>query len=250
MHLDEEQVQRLLHGELPRPVETTARAHLAECAHCRARVAEADQEERDVYALLRHADHETPRISARAVALRARGPGWGRWAAGIAIALGVAGAAYASPGSPLPAWLDAIAEWVAGPSDRSRSAPAPGRPQDPAVAGIAVAPGRELVILFTSPRAGGDVQVSLTDSAEVVVRAPIGSATYTSDAERLVIDNQGSVATFEIQIPRAAPRVEIQVNGDRIFLKEGRRITTDQSTDAKGRYVLPLTPSRSSPPGV
>lgn len=250
MHLDEEQAQRLLHGELPGSAEAVARAHLAECADCRERIAEAEREERQVDALLRHVDHDPPRISARAVARRARAQdlGWARWAAGIIIALGIAGAAYASPGSPLPAWLDAIAEWIEGPVDRPGSDSAPVLPQDSAVAGIAVAPGRELIILFTSSQAEGQVRISLTDSADVVVRAPIGTATYTADAERLVIDNQGSVSTFEVQIPRAASRVEIRLAGDRIFLKEGRRITTDQSTIEGGPYVLPLTPSRSSPP--
>jgi len=105
---------------------------------------------------------------------------------------------------------------------------------DPGVAGIAVAPGRALVILFTSPQVEGQAQVSLTDGTEVVVRAPSGTATFTADVDRLVIDNPGSRATFEIQIPRAAPWVEIRVQGVPIFLKEGSRVT--------GSYLLPLTP--------
>ncbi len=72
MHLDEEQVQRLLHGELSRPVETSAREHLAGCSDCRRRVAEAQREEEEVYALLSHVDHPGPRIDAGAVAARAR----------------------------------------------------------------------------------------------------------------------------------------------------------------------------------
>ncbi len=247
MHLDEEQIQRLLHGELAPPAETSARQHLAECTDCRGRVAEAEREEDEVYALLRQVDHPPPPVDADAVAARARAHdfGWGRWAAGILVALGLASAAYAAPGSPLPAWVEAFREWIGGRPDPSPSAPAPVRAPEPRVAGIAVAPGQKLLILFTSPQAEGQAQVSLTDGAEVVVRAPIGAAIFSSDVDRLVIDNQGSAAIFEIEVPRAAPRVEIRVGADRIFLKEGRRVTTEKSTKARGLYLLPLMPSGS-----
>ncbi|MGH7672815.1 MAG: zf-HC2 domain-containing protein, partial [Gemmatimonadales bacterium] len=100
MHLDDEQVQRLLHRELAPPVETSVRAHLAQCASCRGRVAEAEREETEVYALLRHVDDPPPPVDARAVVARARARGLGRlrWAAGVLLALGLAGAAYAAPG--------------------------------------------------------------------------------------------------------------------------------------------------------
>ena len=51
----------------------------------------------------------------------------------------------------------------------------------------------------------------------------------------------GSSATFEIQIPRAAPRVEILVGGTRLFLKEGSRVTVEGTADAQGPFVLPLS---------
>jgi hypothetical protein len=113
---------------------------------------------------------------------------------------------------------------------------------DPRGAGIAVIPGRNLLIIFTSPQTEGQALVSLTDGTDVVVRATMGAATFTSDVDRLVIDNQGSTATFEILIPRAAPRVEIRMGGDRIFLKDGLRVTTRESTDPRGPYLVPLRP--------
>jgi hypothetical protein len=58
--------------------------------------------------------------------------------------------------------------------------------------------------------------------------------------DQLVIDNRGSSASFEIQIPRAAPWVEVQVAGDRIFLKAGPQITTDQPVESQTPYILPL----------
>lgn len=282
MHLDEEQVQRILHGELSHQAETRAREHVAACIACRERVAEAEREENELNALLTDLDHAPPRIdvadviaaAATAGAHRtaktqrpdfARGRrigfmgGWlhfasARWAAGLVVALGIAGAAYAVPGSPLPALVQAVAHWIASLPQRSPSTSAPEKASEDASSapaprvdlggGIAVDPGRTLLIVFSSPQAQGNVRVSLTDGPQAVVRAPIGSARFTSDVNRLLIDNQGSRATFEIQIPRAAPRVEIRVGGNRIFLKEGPGVNMERHS-SDGTYVLPLTPSGS-----
>ena len=84
--------------------------------------------------------------------------------------------------------------------------------------------------------------MSLTDGDEVTVRAPIGAASFLSAADRLVITNSGSGATFQIQIPRTAPRVEIRVAGRRIFLKDGARVLTEGSAESGNRYLLPLSP--------
>jgi anti-sigma factor RsiW len=226
MHLDIERLQRFLDGELSAPEQGVVREHLAQCAACRGRVAEARQADAELQAQLRQLDHEPPRITAAQVVARAMGRGPRirrfRWAAGIVLALGIAGAAYAAPGSPLRGWVRAALTWVG--AGRVEQAPA----------GIAVAPGAGLVITFTSAQTAGLVRVSLTDGAEVVVRAPRGAGTFTSDVERLVIHNSGPAATFDIEIPRAAPRVEIQVQGARLFLKEGSRVT--------GPWQFPLTP--------
>lgn len=228
MHLDEDQVERLLHRELGRSADASVREHLAVCPDCRRRVVQAEQEEEEVYALLRHVDHPAPGIDARAVVARGtHAVGWVRWAASVLLALGVAAAAYAAPGSPLPAWVKAVAGWI---GSRPRA-----RPPDRGAAGIAVAPGRNLVIHFTSFQAAGQAKVTLTDDAEVLVRAPSGAATFTSDVDRLVIDNRGSSASFEIHIPRTATRVEIWVNHARLFLKDGPHVT--------GPSLVPLTPA-------
>jgi hypothetical protein len=87
----------------------------------------------------------------------------------------------------------------------------------------------------------GLARVRLTDSAHVVVRAANGAATFSSDADRLVIDNRGGVGTFEIQIPRSAPRVEVLVNGARRYLKEGDRVTVNEPAEEPGVYAIPLS---------
>ncbi len=250
MHIDEEQIERLRHGELSRTAERSAREHLAECNDCRRRAAEAQQEEAEVHALLGEVDLPAPAVGAGAIAARARAQtqprgrardsGRWRWAAGFLVAAGVAGAAYALPGSPVRAWVKTVVERIGNRPEPTP--PAPAATPDRRVAGIAVSPGQSLLILFASPQAVGQARVSLGDGAEVVVRAPIGAAAFTSDLDRLVIDNPGSSATFEIEIPRAAPHVEIRVKGARIFLKQGPQVTARESADESGSYSLPLAP--------
>jgi hypothetical protein len=242
MHLDVELVERLLHGELSRGAERDARDHVAECGECRARLIAAERDQMEIFALLCQVDHPLSSVDPErfAASLR-RKTGWGRWAAGILLFLGVAGTAYAIPGSPLRDWVRTAAMWVAG-SEEPTKTPTQAQASDPGAAGIAAIPGRDFVIVFESPEAGGTAEVSLTDAPEVTVRAPSGAARYTSGPNRLVITNRGSGARYEIQIPRSAPRLEILVAGRRIFLKDGPRVVTGRSEKVEGGYTLPLSP--------
>lgn len=241
MHLDEEQLQRLFHGELNAGDARAARGHLAACDECRERLVLVERDEGEIFRLLRQVDHPLPAVHAEALAARARNIGlvWGRWAAGILLVLGAAGAAYALPGSPIPQWMRSVAAMIArvdrvSPATRQAEAPTA------SAAGIAAVPGRNYVIAFQSAEPGGRARVSLTGGAEVTVRAPGGAARFTSAADRLLIDNLGSGATFEIEIPRAAPRVEITVAGQRIFLKQGERVAAARSADGEGKYLVGL----------
>jgi hypothetical protein len=241
MHLDEEQVQRLLHDELASPRAAEARQHLTTCDVCQARIAVASREEAEVFALLGAVDDPVPSVDVTAIERRAAAFGTRRlsWAAGIVVALGIAGVAYAAVGAPLPRWVSTLTGWLRADPERIQTSS--GLPSAPsALAGVAVAPGHRLVIAFTSTQTEGDVRVRVTDSAQVVVRAPSGAATFTSDADRLVIDNRAGRGTFEIRIPRSAPRVEIIVGGTRRFLKEGDRVAADGPADTAAVYVIPL----------
>ncbi|HEV2017152.1 MAG TPA: zf-HC2 domain-containing protein [Gemmatimonadaceae bacterium] len=246
MHLDDEQVERVRHGELPRELEKSIREHLAGCSECRSRVAEGQRDEDWVYSMLRVLDHPPGRIDANAVVARAGGTGLGRWrwAAALLVAVSVGSAAFAMPGSPVRGWVREALEWIA-PRGNSPSPIPTQSPRQPAVAGVGVVPGRALLILFTSPQSSGEARVSLTDGSEVVVRTQSGAATFTSDPGRLVIDNRSSTAMFEIQIPRVAPRVEIRVNGVRVYLKDGDRARAGNVTVAGDVYVLRLSLPRS-----
>jgi hypothetical protein len=241
MHLDEDQVQRLLHDELASRRAAEAQQHIAGCEVCRQRAAAARQEEAEVFALLGAVDDPVPSVEAAALERRAGAFGMRRlsWAAGIVVALGIAGVAYAAPGSPLPRWMSALTDWLRANPERTQASSA--RPSSSsALAGVAVAPGQRLVIAFTSTQTEGDVRVRLTDSLHVVVRAPSGAATFTSEADRLVVDNREGRSTFDIHIPRSALRVEIVVGGTRRFLKEGDRVAADGFVDTAAVYVIPL----------
>jgi hypothetical protein len=243
MHLDDEQLQRLLHAQLPSRAARNARDHLAECTECRERFVAAQQDESQIIALLRQVDHPVPVLDPAAMVGRLHWitPPWGRWAAGILLVLGMAGAAFALPGSPVPRWIGSAVALLQGrESPRSPANP------DPAtlLAGIAAVPGSRFIIAFQSAEPGGDARVSLSEGARVTVRAPSGAASFTSTASRVMVANTGTGARFEIEIPRRAPRVEIRVAGARVFLKNGTRITAARSAGADGAYLIPLSPGR------
>jgi len=241
MHLDEETIQRLVDDELTPERALAARQHLAACEPCRHRANEAKAERLAAEGWLRIVDVPAPPVDMGSI-LRAapRRPSHRmRWAAGFLVALGAAGAAYALPGSPVRAWVDDAVHWVSGRREAETSVP-PSRgpePSMPTVAGISVAPGRHLVVVFVRRQEGASVRVSLNDGADVRVTGPSGSASFVSEAERLVIDNRPMPVAFDVRIPRAAPRVEIQVAGERILLKEGAVLVPDVGSPV----VLPLS---------
>jgi hypothetical protein len=240
-HLDVEQVERLLDGEMLTPADRWARVHVAECGDCRERLTLAEREAAEIRSLLTQADHEPPKVNALQLAARARvrRSGWQKWAAGILLVIGSAGILYAAPGSPLRGWLAAAARWIG--HEEVTPQPAESATTPASVAGIAVIPGESLVILFEEPQPEGRARITLGSGTEVVVRAPAGSATFTSQASRLVIGNHGAASTYEIEIPLTAPRVEVLVDGGRIFLKQGQAITISDSSGGAGPYLLPLT---------
>ena len=247
MHLDDGQVQALLHGEVAPPVATALRGHLTACAECSNRVADAEREDGEVTGLLRLVDHAPPRVDPRTLIARASASRaeWGRWAAGVALAIGLAGVAYAAPGTPFRGWIAAARVAMSGHggggTPRVQQA---ALPTGAGVSGIAVTPGRALIILFTSEQREGKARLTLTDGPDVTVRTSIGAATFTSDVGRLLIENAGSRASVDIEIPRAAARVEIQVAGRRVFLVQRARVTTSAAPDSLGHFQLPLARPR------
>ena len=249
MHLDEERLQRLVHGELTTPDEADARGHVASCEECALRLALAEREEREVEALLARVDEPAPWVSADAVMRRARmeeatpserGPRPAharRWAVMLSAAVLLGSTAVlAMRASSLREWMNHTLVG-AGAGTRTRSLP---QPIDSRAGGIAVEPGDRLTIVFSTPQDQGGVRVSLSDGAEVEIQGPPGAASFTSEAQRLVVDNRGA-AVFEIRVPRSAPWIEIQVASSRVFLKDGSR-TTPAVDPSEIRPLKPASP--------
>ena len=252
MHLDEERVQRLLHGELTPEQALSFRNHVATCVECRQRMSAAEEVEAWIYNRLREVDSKLPRIDAETVAARARSnragrsraPRWSRWAAGVVLVMGLGGVAYATPGSPVRRWVDAVIASIRGvesaPDDSSPGLPGP-LPPDPG-SGIAVDPGRALVIVFATPPDHARARVTLIEGTQVVVQAPGGGTSFTADEGRLTIAVHGDSVEVQIQIPASAPRVEILVGRRRVLLKTGVRVIASPTLGADSSYLLPLGP--------
>jgi anti-sigma factor RsiW len=249
MHLDEEGLQRLLDGELSAAAAHRAHAHLAGCEDCRSRLTAAEREQAELFATLRALDRPAGAVSVAAVL--AAGPRGASsvppvprvrlaWAAGFAIALALGGIAYALPGSPLRAWIAALANGNGFGGAARTEAPAPA-PVAPEMAGVSVPPGERLVISFLHARAGARVRIGWSDGAEVEVRAPRGAASFESAAGTLRIDDREPVL-YEVRIPRSAPEIELEAEGARLFRKAGERVT-GPAPDAAGEYLLALGPS-------
>jgi hypothetical protein len=244
MHLDDGQIQRFVDAELTAASAVEARAHLDGCVECRARVAAARDEDAWVLERLRELDHPAPRVQVQAVVtdVERRTLRWGRWAASIAMIVGVAGIAYAAPGSPLPELVGRLTAWIRG-NDRAATV-SPTAPTERIASGTAMAPGDRLRIVFRAEQPGGVALVSLTDAAIVEVRALDKPAEFTLDPDRVSIDNAGSTARFEIDIPSSAPRVEILVGDRRVLLKDAGRVVTAAPRDADGKYRVSLSAPR------
>ena len=237
MHLDEEQVQRVLHDELAPATESRIRDHLDTCDECRTRVGHAGREETRIFELLQTIDRPVSAMRSGSAVRQARDrrSSWPTRAAAVVIGVAIAGAAYAAPGSPMRALLRGL---VVHRIDRP-SAPAIQRdlPNDTQTAGVAVSPGARLTIdITTSPRSGV-ATVLLVDGDEVVVRAAGGRPTFHSALDRLIIENSTTVTALSIEIPRRAPLVEVRLDGRRVLRKAGSEMT-GAKPDSIGRYVL------------
>jgi anti-sigma factor ChrR (cupin superfamily) len=243
MHLDDERVQRLLHGELEPAGERLARQHLTACDHCRTLVDEARAEEHRLFGLLREVDHPPPDAEPLAILAAGRSPAsrWQRWAAGIVLVAAAAGAAYAAPGSPLPAALDRLVTILAPTEPRTAVDSAAADTAAPG-AGIAVTPGDRLTIRFLVEGDGALATLSLTDDDEAMVRAMTGAATFSSDVDRLSVRSAGP-ARFEILIPRSAPWVEVLAGDTPVFRKRAAKVVTETEPGPDGRYGLRLSRS-------
>lgn len=119
------------------------------------------------------------------------------------------------------------------------SAPAPHRNEAlrSGQAGIAFVPGTLAEIAFDTLQDGGRLFVSLADMDKVTLLAS-APVTFRVSPEGLAVHNRGSVASYDMVVPRSALHVRIVIAGQLRFEKVGSRITAAVAADAVGRYVI------------
>jgi hypothetical protein len=242
MHLDEERVQRLIHGELAPAEASAARHHATGCAECGALLEQARRDEAQVAAALLHLDHPPAPVTAEGVMRRARAGGHGdlRRAAVIVFALAAAGAAYAAPGSPVPEWIERVLGGDAGTTPPTLVVPVPRpEPAPPDSAGIAVPAGTALAVIVPVPPRAGFAFIELVDGLEVAAHTA-GAATFTAGEGRILVETRADSLDLVIAIPRDAMHVDVVIGGRRLFRKDGPTIETGARADAQGRWVLPF----------
>jgi putative zinc finger protein len=242
MHLDEEQVQRMLHGELPPEAQSLIRAHLDRCDECREYLGQEALQEERIFALLQTIDSPLPVVDHALVmsGSRWRRSVWPRRLAAVAAGLAIATIAYAAPGSPVRALVRRL--MPAGAEHAPAPVVGPTRLDAATTAGVAVPPGVHLTIEITAAPSSGMATASLVDGDEVIVRAVGGRPSFRSEADRVVVENAAGVSELTIDIPRSAPFVEIRLSGRRVLRKAGRETTGHGMKDSPGRYVLTYNP--------
>ena len=217
-------------------------------------------DEDEVHELLRHLDHPMTQVDVRDLMRPPQSVRWSRvgQAAAVLVMFGIAGVAFAAPGSPLSSWIVKVVERAIHGSSIEHVVPPPPvahvatpsvpTPSKPRISGVAVAPGPKLAIVFANTQSVGDLRVSLVDVAAVTVRTENGAATFTSSEGRLVVSNAGSQASFDIEVPVGAPRIEILVAGALRFVKDGQHISAASASRRGELYIVPLQSSSRNKP--
>jgi len=253
MHLDEEQVQRLAHGESVGVSLATANSHLANCAECQTRVGVATAEDATIAELLRHLDPPPRPVTVHQVIARAKTPDlrWMYRAASVLLVLGVGSVAWAAPNSALRnAWhsvsqlFHRTAAVVAVPVNAA-SAPTPA---SPVLSGMSFPAGNRVIVVFSATQTSGVVRLSFTSGEDVVVRSSADGAVYSSSGDTLTVNNRRAASDFDVAIPRTVQRTEIRVNGTTVFQKVGSRVTSRAANASADVYLLPLTHQPRSTP--
>ena len=264
MHLSDEQLERVLHGEEPQSPDSVVRAHLADCESCAARLNAARWDEAEILELLRHADRGPPALKVETVVAAARArrrapnsrPGaWRNRAAAIIATVTLAGVAYATPGSPLPALVWRIAALVRGQSAApvESASSQVDRDSDGAIGtegGMKFTPGARFTIRYETTGPSDTATVAIVDGTELTIRVPSGTSISSPNDATVVVTartsaNQPAPRRFEIDIPSTARHVEIFVRNRRVFLRESGTASDGHARDSAGRILIPL-----KPPGV
>jgi len=238
MHPDDFRLQRLLHGDLEPAEAASVREHLAECSDCQLRFAEQIATDQRIAEALSTLDTPATPISIGDIRRAGHQPArrrlpWMRMAAAIVVGLAFAGAAYAAPGSPLPALLRRVIEGGGG----ERAVMPTSSPF-----GIAVSPRGELTISIDAI-GGAEITVRLDDATgEVSVRSTSEQIVFESDPGHLSVVSPEAGTRIEIVVPTAALLVRIVSAGEPLWVKRDDGVTSTFPLDTAGTYRMLIEP--------
>jgi len=219
-HLDEGTLVAVRDGAL---VDADANEHLSDCAACRAALTEAEARAEEITAALATLDALDAPVEAATAkeAVRARlghvrdGRPRRTWAGQVgraaAVLLLAAGAAYATPGSPVRGWL------TPDPGVVGAQAPAAVGAQELRHEGaieVNVPDGRIHVVL-QGVQPGEAVEVVWTEAAVARIVAAAGSSFSFGEGRAEATVAPGPV---RVELPRYAPDVAVEVDG-RVYLR-------------------------------
>ena len=196
--------------------------------------------DRDTVDLLETVDTPTPDVDPGDLIARAerrRTPTFARWAAGVLVTFGAAGALYAAPGSPVPGWIEALAGREPGGSEVID-----GGTESADVSGIVV-PLVATLSIELQPQASGTVTVLLIDDSSVRVEAMNGTAVFDSQAQRLVVKSSAT-PNYRIAIPRSATSIDVLVGDQSVFRLENGEIVTTAERDDASQYSFAMADIR------
>ena len=240
MHLDDETLERLLHGELDPGPEATVRSHLASCSSCETRLEESRALESRLVGLLGTLDHEAPEIDWNSVlhppSTRERA-GW-RIAASIAFLLLGGGILYALADSPIRGWIDRLRgmEVTQAPTSDIGSREEIETP----VSGLSLKPGDAFEIDFKDSQAIGAIRLRFVQTPEVEIRVLGSPVRLESGPDRLSVLNANSRSSYEILVPESAASIRVRVDGEEVFLTRRGEVQSAGLPDSSGSYVLDL----------
>ncbi len=248
MHLEDEEIQRFLHDELDRASRRTLGEHVAGCALCQGKLAEAEREEEWIAGRLEQVDDPAPAASPE----RIRAPSPPAGPARMAARRGRPGRArrrrsgLLRPRLPAPG-MGGARHPVVRPLHGSVLPTSPGPTVRPRGCCASFddrrdrCPPRRAVHdplrASAGARHGDRPAWRRTEHRRPRVR---GGATFTAGAGGLTVENQGAVADYAIELPEDAPWVAIEVGERQLLVKEGGRIVAVVPANDAGSYPLSL----------
>ncbi len=106
--------------------------------------------------------------------------------------------------------------------------------------GVAFRAGSEVVVSLRAAQPEGALHVSLVPGTMVRLTQRGGPAAYALTASGVVVENAGSTASFDLELPITVARAEVRVAGQLVFRKLGTTIVPDGPRDRDGGYTISL----------